>query len=243
MPDKPHIALLPGLDGTGELFFPIIPFLENHYEIHVVKYTDQVTFSDYVEGAEKQLPRGVPVSLVAESFSGPIAMSLLATDRSRFQASVLSASFCKSPLPFLTRLSKHVPELLFGSNPASKAILDLLVTGGNASPEIRSKLGELFDKVSRRKFQERIGLVNEVNMVEALKEIEVPLLYIQATKDRIVLPDSATEIMKHIKNIEMVKVEGPHMILQVQAIRCADLIVSHITSNHRMPSNGSQSHR
>lgn len=243
MPDKPHIVLLPGLDGTGELFFPIIPFLENHFEIHVVKYTNQITFSDYVEGAEKQLPTGVPVSLVAESFSGPIAMSLLAMDRSRFHASVLSATFCKSPLPLLTGISKHVPEMLFSSNPASKAFLDLLVTGSNASPEIRSKSRELLDKVSRRKFQQRIVLVNEVNMVEELKKIEVPLLYIQATKDRIVLSDSGAEIMKHTKNMQIIKVDGPHMILQVQAKRCADLIINHVTSNNRNQSDSTEPRR
>ena len=231
MPNKPHIALLPGLDGTGELFFPIIPFLEKHFEIHVVKYTSQITFSDYVESAEKQLPKGVPVSLIAESFSGPIAMRILAKYRSRFLASVLSATFCISPLPMLTRVSKHVPEILFSSNPASNAFLDLFLTGSNASSDIRSKSRELLEKVGGRKFKERIGLVNEVNMIEELKEIDVPLLYIQATKDRIVLSDSGTEIMKHVKNMEIIKVDGPHMILQVRAKKCADLIINHVTSN------------
>ena len=68
-------------------------------------------------------------------------------------------------------------------------------------------------------------------MIDALKEIEVPLLYIQATKDRIVLSDSAAEIMKHVKNMKMVKVDGPHLILQVQPKTCADLIINHVTSN------------
>ena len=243
LPDRSHIALLPGLDGTGELFFPIIPFLESHFEIHVVKYTNQITFSDYVEDAERQLPKGVPVSLVAESFSGPIAMSLLAKDRPRFLASVLSATFCKSPLPMLTKVSKHVPEMFFSGNPASKAFLDIFLTGNNANSDVRSKSRELLEKVGGHKFKERIGLVNEVNMIEELKEIETPLLYIQATKDRIVLSDSGTEIMKHVKNMEIVKVDGPHMILQVQAKKCADLIIKHVTFNNDMQSDVAEPRR
>ena len=40
--------------------------------------------------------------------------------------------------------------------------------------------------------------------------------------------------MRHVKNMEMVKVNGPHMILQAQAKTCADLIINHVTSNKRM---------
>ena len=90
----------------------------------------------------------------------------------------------------LTKISKHVPEMLFSSNPASKAFLDLFLTGRNANFDVRSKSRELLKKVGGHKFKERIGLVNEVNMIEELKEIEVPLLYIQASEDRIVLSDS-----------------------------------------------------
>jgi pimeloyl-ACP methyl ester carboxylesterase len=235
--NKFHIALLPGLDGTGDLFFPIIPFLENHFEVHVVRYTDQLTFNEYVESAAKQLPNSDPVSLVAESFSGPIAISLLANKKLNFEASVLSATFCKSPLPFLTQISKYVPEGLFASNPASKAFLDLFVTGRGANLEVRNKARELLNQVSPRQFQNRIGLVNEVDVTDELKEIEVPLLYIQATKDRIVLADSGTEIKKHAKKMEIEKVVGSHMILQTQPETCAELIINHVTSNKRMQSD------
>jgi len=133
--------------------------------------------------------------------------------------------------------------MFFSSNPASKAFLDIFLTGNNANSDVRSKSRELLEKVGGHKFKERIGLVNEVNMIEELKEIETPLLYIQATKDRIVLSDSGTEIMKHVKNMEIVKVDGPHMILQVQAKACADLIINHVTSNNRMQTEAAEPRR
>ncbi len=229
--NKPHIALLPGLDGTGELFSPIIPFLENHFEIHVVRYTQERTFDDYVGSAADQLPQGCYVSLVAESFSGPIAISLLAKKERDFGASILSATFCKSPLPLLSQISKHLPEIAFTSNPVSKAVLDLLVTGSDAIPEVKSKAKELLETVSPDQFQNRVNIVNEVDVTNDLKDIEVPLLYIQATRDKIVFKDSGTEIMKNAKDLQIEKVEGSHMILQTQPERCAELIISHVTSN------------
>jgi pimeloyl-[acyl-carrier protein] methyl ester esterase len=239
----PHIALLPGLDGTGELFSPIVPFLEKHFEIHVVRYTDEFTFSDYVESAAAQLPKNGSISLVAESFSGPIAISLLASKNPIFQASVLSATFCKSPLPFLTQISKHLPEKLFSSNPVSKAFLDLLITGGDANSDVRKKARELLGKVNPKQFQSRINIINEINVSQELKDIEVPLLYIQATKDRIVLADSGSEIMKHAKNLKIERVAGSHLILQTQPEKCAELIINHVTSNKRTQSDMAEPRR
>lgn len=237
MSNKPHVALLPGLDGTGELFFPIIPLLEKHFEVHVVRYTDELTFNDYVESASTQLPENNPVSLVAESFSGPIAVALLASKNSKFQASVLSATFCKSPLPFLTQVSSYLPAKLFSSNPASKMFLDLCVTGSDASPEVKNMARELLEKVSPSQFHNRIKLVDEVDVAEKLKDIELPLLYIQATKDRIVFAGSGNEMMRHAKNLKIEQVDGSHMILQTQPEKCAELIINHVTSNKRMQSD------
>jgi len=228
---KTHIALLPGLDGTGEMFFPIIPLLEKNFEVHVVRYSDEVTVDEYVETALAQLPTNSPVSLVAESFSGPIAIILLADKRAEFQASVLSSTFCKSPLPFLTRASNYLPEKLFSSNPVNNVLLDLFATGSNSNPDVRNQLREVVKKVSPGQRQTRIKLVSKIDVTDKLKNIAVPLLYIQATKDRIVLANSGTEIMKHAKNMKIEKVSGSHMILQTQPEKCAELIISHVTSN------------
>jgi pimeloyl-[acyl-carrier protein] methyl ester esterase len=238
--DKTHIALLPGLDGTGELFSPIIPYLESHFEVHVVRYTDEFTFKDYLESALAQLPQSNPVSLVAESFSGPIAISLLSNQSSKFHPSVLSATFCKSPLPFLTQALKYLPESLFSSNLASKAILDLLVTGSDASLEVRNKARSLLKSVSPDKFQSRVNIVHEVDVTEELKDIDVPLLYIRATRDRIVLANSAAEIMKHGKNVHIEDVAGSHMILQTMPEVCAELIIKHVTSNKQTQSDAAK---
>ncbi len=93
---------------------------------------------------------------------------------------------------------------------------------------------EVVKKVSPSQRQNRIKLVSRVDVTDKIKSIGVPLLYIQATKDRIVLSDSGAEIMKHAKNMKIEKVTGPHMILQTQPEKCAELIINHVTSNKRM---------
>ena len=211
--------------------------------IHVVRYDQERTFEEYVESAASQLPVVSETSLVAESFSGPIAISLLANRKTKLCASVLSATFCKSPLPFLSRMSKYLPELFFASNPFSKIILDQIVTGNEASKEVKNKAKELLDTVSPSQFQNRVEIVNAVDVTDELKDIDVPLLYIQATRDKIVFQQSGKEIMEHAKNLRIERVEGSHMILQTQPRRCAELIISHVTSNNRMQPDAAKMRR
>ena len=157
-------------------------------------------------------------------------MIMLADKKVDFGASVLSATFCRSPLPFLTRASHYLPEKLFSISPVSYVILDLLVTGRNSDPEVRSKLREVVRKVNPRRRHNRIKLLSRLDVTEKIKRIDVPLLYIQATKDRIVHANSGAEIMKHAKNMKIEKVTGAHMILQTQPEKCAELIINHVTS-------------
>ncbi len=129
------------------------------------------------------------------------------------------------------------------SNPVSNVLLDLFVTGSNSNPDVRNKLREVVKKVSPSQRQNRIKLVSRVDVTDKIKSIGVPLLYIQATKDRIVLSDSGAEIMKHAKNMKIEKVTGSHMILQTQPEKCAELIINHVTSNKRMQSDAAEPRR
>ena len=235
--DKPHIALLPGLDGTGELFFPILPLLRDRFEVHVLSYGDECSFDHYVASAAEQLPRQVSLSLVAESFSGPIAIRLLAEKKFDFGPSVLSATFCRSPLPMLSRLAAFMPEKLFGSHALSRVVVDSWVTGSAAAPELADKARDLLQRVGPGTFKRRIGIVADVDVSAELKTIGVPLLYIQAARDRVVFADSGAEILRHAQNIRLEKVDGSHMILQTRPAECAELIIAHVLGR-RSPDTG-----
>jgi len=91
-----RLVLMPGLDGSGELFAPLLPLIDRHFDIIVVRYPDLCSFDDYVNHARACLPDGGPVALLAESFSSPVALTLMAEDRSRIGGAVLSAGFACS---------------------------------------------------------------------------------------------------------------------------------------------------
>lgn len=109
--------------------------------------------------------------------------------------------------------------------------LDYFALGGNNNAALNKKLYEVLNRVTPGQLKTRAGLVNDVNVINRLKHIEAPLLYIQATKDRVVLADSGAKMKHYLTHMEMVRVEGPHMILQVNPGSCAELIISHVLAN------------
>lgn len=75
------IVLLPGMDGTGELFQDFVGFLPQSFQVVTVQYPTQEAFSyAMLERLARAACSGTgPFVLVAESFSTPVALSLAAT--------------------------------------------------------------------------------------------------------------------------------------------------------------------
>ena len=97
----PALVLLPGMDGTGLMFGPILPFLEG-LDPRVVRYPAELTsYPDCLAFARAQLPLDRPFLLLGESFSGPIAIALAAERPEGLQGLVLCVTFARNPSPGL----------------------------------------------------------------------------------------------------------------------------------------------
>jgi len=88
----------------------------------VVRYVAELTLDEYVESAGKALPDRCV--LIAESFSGPVAISLAARHPGKVRCLVLCATFAVSPFRTLLRAAKFLPAQPFRPN----ALLPPIVT-------------------------------------------------------------------------------------------------------------------
>ncbi len=73
------LVLLPGLDGTGRLFTPLRRLLEPNFRTVVISYPADCPH-DY-DGLSTKVVRELPKTphvIVAESFSGPVALKVAA---------------------------------------------------------------------------------------------------------------------------------------------------------------------
>jgi pimeloyl-ACP methyl ester carboxylesterase len=93
---KPSIVLLPGLDGTGQLFARFILAAPPQFAVTSIALPPEaLSYNDLADHVERNLPVGEPVVVIAESFSGPVALALAV--RRPVAALVLCNSFVAAP--------------------------------------------------------------------------------------------------------------------------------------------------
>ena len=215
--------LLPGFDGTGELFAPLISALGNAHDALVVRYQDEIELEDYIEFVSAALPPE-GATLIAESFSGPIALALMARHPSRIRCAVLCATFAVSPFRSLTRLAQFVPSFLFGPSPTQQAMLRTFCLDRQSDPELLPRAVAVIRSVPSTTIKARLSLLAEVDMRGLLSEIRTPVLYLKASRDRIVAPRLSRELVSGLPNATTAEVDGPHLLLQSRPSECARLI-------------------
>ena len=231
MNQRRTLVLMPGLDGTGKLFAPIIPLIEPHFDLVIVTYPDLDSFSDYVECAQNQLPERPGFSLLAESFSGPVALALMAQRREQIGASVLSTTFARSPLPSLTRMAKYVPEKTFSIGALNEFCLDVYAIDNQDFSETQPLPLNVTEQLDGTVLKHRISVLSRIDVSALLSSIEVPILYLRAVRDRIVSEHDAIMLQQYLPDIDRVDIDGPHLLLQTRPQRCAELIFKHIQSS------------
>jgi len=221
---------MPGLDGTGKLFSPIIPLLEQHFELTIVTYPDLDSFSDYIDCAQRQLPERPGFSLLAESFSGPVAMALMARLPDQIGASVLAATFVRSPLAALTRMANYIPEQVFSIGALSEFVLDVYDTEDEDFSETQPLPLNITEQLDGGLLKHRIAVLSRIDISAMLPDIEVPVLYLYALRDRIATEVDAQMIEEYLPDVNRVDIDAPHLLLQTRPQQCAELIINHVQS-------------
>jgi pimeloyl-[acyl-carrier protein] methyl ester esterase len=210
----PTLVLLPGLDGTGRLFAPFFSSLRPEFETVVVRYpTDsRIGYSELSSFVRSQLPYGRPFVLLAESFSGPIAISLAVANPKGLVGLILCATFAQNPQP---RLRRVIPLCgLFPFNLIPSSVLSYFLLGRFATKELRELLKQTIRSLDRVVIRNRLRAIVEVDVADQLELIRVPTLCLMATDDRMV-PSLAMRLFeRRIPQCEVVPVEGPHLLLQ-----------------------------
>ena len=218
------LVLLPGMDGTGKLFGPLIAALSPRFNVIVVRYPASVplAYEALVELARTELPADEDFVILGESFSGPVAVSLAAQAAPNLRGVILCASFVRCPLAWPALLKPLAHLLPLGSIPAGVLSVPLLGRYGNSRS--RRLLGSALAMVQADVLRARIRSVLTVDVREAAAAIKVPFLYLQASAHWIVPKSAAIAIRKLVPALQVMELSGPHMLLQISPTAAARAI-------------------
>lgn len=222
------LVLLPGMDGTGLLFEPLVNFLkcESHsiVDLHVVAYPNSgdQSYEALAEYTLSLLPKNERLILLGESFSGPIAILLAEKLGERVLATILCCTFAQSPHPFTHFLRPLVTFVPFELRPHS--LVNYLLLGSFQTPALCKMLHQSLDQVPAKTLRLRLKSVMSIDVLGFIREIKCPIFYIEANQDRLISPASRKLIALNCENISVEKLDGPHCLLQTRPEESGKLI-------------------
>jgi pimeloyl-ACP methyl ester carboxylesterase len=217
------LVLLPGMDGTGKLFDPLLKHLHG-FNLQVVNLPqsgeqDYLSLTDYVKN---QLPNNDFI-LIAESFSGPIAAQLAQLNIEKLKGIVFVATFLSSPNPMLLKLARRLPIKLLSQLPLAKYFIKKLFLGKEAGVSLIKKFQSIVNQVPTKVLKLRMQIMQDLEF--QLFQSTIPALYIQPSRDRLVDKSKGVEFQQFFELLVLHKIIGPHFILQSHPKECSKIIL------------------
>jgi pimeloyl-ACP methyl ester carboxylesterase len=222
------LVLLPGMDGTGELFSYILEYLKE-FDTQVISLpqTGSQDYPTIINYIKSKLPNQ-EFTLIAESFSGALAAELAKEHLPNLKKIAFVATFLSPPNAALLSIAAKLPLKSLSKVPLAKYIQKQLFIGKSAKPELVDLFQSILNKLPSEILSNRIKTMQDLAF--STESLDIPCLYIQALSDRLVSANKYSEFQQYFSNIKLVQFEGPHFIMQTKPRECAIAIAEHAST-------------
>ncbi len=217
------LVLLPGMDGTGDLFARFTPHLPADFEPVVIRYPNEAWgYEQLLPFVLDQLPANEPFALLGESFSGSLAISIAAQNPANLKALILVCTFARNPQPRLISLAlkmKFLPPAFI----QRQAIRHGLVHGLQ-SRDLENEVLAAVQILSAPTIWSRLRAIASVNVLAQLQSIDCPVLCMNALQDRLIPRSCSGDFIERIKTLKIVNMQGSHCLLQSNPTDCSAVV-------------------
>jgi pimeloyl-ACP methyl ester carboxylesterase len=225
------LLLLPGLEGSGDLFDALIEELGPRFDTQVVRYPAACySYADAEREVRAVLPASRSCILLAESFSTPLAIELAAKLPSAVDALILCNGFASSPLSGIESMMAIAASPWFFHIPLTTIAAQTFLVGSDAPDGVTETVQRTIAPVAPATLAARFGAVLRCDAREALQKLAQPILYLYATRDRLIGAAGVNQILRLRPDIPIERIDGPHLLLQTQPRRSAEIITRFIST-------------
>lgn len=226
----PRLVLLPGMHGDGELFSDFMKALPNDFAATAPVYPNDVclSYADHLRAVEKSASEYDSFVMLAESFSTPIAIQFAATNPPNLKGLVISAGFATAPVRGVLRWIAPTLIPVLSYVPVNKIGARVMAPGPAPSNSTSARIRAAIAAVKPNVLMHRVQVVMRCNVLEELRKVTVPILYLQARYDRLVDPICLEEMRRTKPDMEIVAMDGPHMLLQQMPREAAEIVAKFV---------------
>jgi pimeloyl-ACP methyl ester carboxylesterase len=214
------------MDGTGELFTDFVKALPEAFETVVVRYPSDrfLPHSELASLVRESCPVTVPFVLLAESYSTPLAIQYAAANPTNLAALVLCAGFASSPVGGWRRVLASLLAPIMFRTPLPKFAAEFWLLGPDAPSTLLTAVQVTNSSVKPNVLAARVREVITCKVLAELEQITVPILYIQAKRDRLVSAKCLEDIQRIKPQVKVAKLDGPHLLLQREPQKSAEVV-------------------
>lgn len=210
------LVLVPGLDGTGLLFYRQVPRLERRYQVTTHRLRDSATHLDELvaELHARVAPltaSGERVTLVGESFGGALSLSYALAHPDQVARLVIINSFPYFGPQARLRLGYHLLRLTpWGMMRLVRQLTSWRMHSPHTGREELRRFHQLMRATTREGYLSRLRMLREYDVRTRLPEIEAPVLYLAADRDHLVPSVQQATLMTSLTRHASMRVLSGH---------------------------------
>ena len=186
------VVLVPGMDGTGLLFYRQVPLLARTCRVASYALRDAATameplvadLRDIVDAAAGNDGRAV---VIGESFGGALAMSFALAEPDRVERLVIVNSFADPPAPVRLRAAIAALQLMpWGAMTLVRRVTASRLHSPHTHRDEVARFLQLTARATRSGYVNRLRILTTYDIRERLHDLRVPTLFLAADGDRLV---------------------------------------------------------
>lgn len=186
------LVLVPGMDGTGELFYRQIPSLGEGHRVITYRLRDEATrmrtlVDDLAGVVRVASPSGLPATVVGESFGGTLALSLALRRPELVGELVVLNSFPRFTPQLRLRLAIGGLQLLpWGAMGLVRRATAFRLHSRHTHRREIHRFLELSESITKAGYINRLRILREYDVRGRLAEIRAPTLFLASDRDHLV---------------------------------------------------------
>lgn len=212
----PAIVLVPGMDGTGELFYRQVPLLEKSYSVATYALRDEATSmevlaDDLKRVIEQAAPEEKRAIVMGESFGGTVALSMALKYPKHVSGLVILNSFPYFAPQFRLRLAIAGISLIpWGAMNLVRYMTSFFMHSRHTHRDELKTFLELTARTTRRGYGNRLRILKTYDVRERLCELQCPTLFLAAENDHLIPSVAQARLMAERTSSATVRVLCGH---------------------------------